>query len=102
VVKQVVCDRGKRTSGESATMAIALGIFGLPAPKTPPAAQRSRRHGARSGQSSLLRQAFPISRNAMPWPAVRFMVDVILTHNTPPVLATKHATSLIPIVFAIG
>jgi putative tryptophan/tyrosine transport system substrate-binding protein len=31
---------------------------------------------------------------------VRFKVDVILTHNTPPVLAAKQATSVIPIVFA--
>ena len=31
---------------------------------------------------------------------VRLKVDVILTHNTPPVLAAKHATSVIPIVFA--
>jgi hypothetical protein len=27
-------------------------------------------------------------------------VDVILTHTTPPVLAAKQATSIIPIVFA--
>jgi putative ABC transport system substrate-binding protein len=31
---------------------------------------------------------------------VRLKVDVILTHNTPPALAAKQATSLIPIVFA--
>ena len=31
---------------------------------------------------------------------VRLKVDVILTHNTPPVLAAKRATSQIPIVFA--
>jgi putative tryptophan/tyrosine transport system substrate-binding protein len=31
---------------------------------------------------------------------VRLKVDVILTHNTPPVLAAKQATSSIPIVFA--
>src|SRR5262245_60275950 len=31
---------------------------------------------------------------------VRQKVDVILTHNTPPVLAAKQATSIIPIVFA--
>jgi ABC-type uncharacterized transport system substrate-binding protein len=31
---------------------------------------------------------------------VRLKVDVILTHNTPPVLAVKQATSVIPIVFA--
>ena len=31
---------------------------------------------------------------------VRLEVDVILTHNTPPVLAAKEATSVIPIVFA--
>jgi ABC-type uncharacterized transport system substrate-binding protein len=31
---------------------------------------------------------------------VRLNVDVILTHNTPPTLAAKQATSLIPIVFA--
>ena len=31
---------------------------------------------------------------------VRLKVDVILTHNTPPVLAAKEATSVIPIVFA--
>jgi putative tryptophan/tyrosine transport system substrate-binding protein len=31
---------------------------------------------------------------------VRLKVDVILTHNTPPVLAAKQATSFIPIVFA--
>jgi putative ABC transport system substrate-binding protein len=31
---------------------------------------------------------------------VRLQVDVILTHNTPPVLAAKQATSVIPIVFA--
>ena len=31
---------------------------------------------------------------------VRLKVDVILTHNTLPVLAAKQATSLIPIVFA--
>jgi putative ABC transport system substrate-binding protein len=31
---------------------------------------------------------------------VRLKVDVILTHNTPPTLAAKQATSLIPIVFA--
>ena len=31
---------------------------------------------------------------------VRRKVNVILTHNTPPVLAAKQATSTIPIVFA--
>jgi putative tryptophan/tyrosine transport system substrate-binding protein len=31
---------------------------------------------------------------------VRLRVDVILTHNTPPTLAAKRATSVIPIVFA--
>jgi putative tryptophan/tyrosine transport system substrate-binding protein len=31
---------------------------------------------------------------------VRLKVDVILAHNTPPVLAAKQATSVIPIVFA--
>jgi putative ABC transport system substrate-binding protein len=31
---------------------------------------------------------------------VRLKVDVILTHNTPPTLAAKQATSAIPIVFA--
>jgi putative tryptophan/tyrosine transport system substrate-binding protein len=31
---------------------------------------------------------------------VRLNVDVILTHNTPPTLAAKRATSVIPIVFA--
>jgi putative tryptophan/tyrosine transport system substrate-binding protein len=31
---------------------------------------------------------------------VRLKVDVILTHNTPPVFAAKQATSVIPIVFA--
>jgi len=31
---------------------------------------------------------------------VRLKVDVILTHNTPPVRAAKEATSIIPIVFA--
>ena len=31
---------------------------------------------------------------------VRLNVDVILTHNTPPPLAAKQATSVIPIVFA--
>ena len=31
---------------------------------------------------------------------VRLKVDLILTHNTPPVLAAKRATSVIPIVFA--
>src|SRR6516164_2098536 len=31
---------------------------------------------------------------------VRLKVDLILTHNTPPVLAAKQATSVIPIVFA--
>src|SRR5215831_6506661 len=31
---------------------------------------------------------------------IRLKVDVILTHNTPPVLAAKQATSIIPIVFA--
>jgi putative tryptophan/tyrosine transport system substrate-binding protein len=31
---------------------------------------------------------------------VRLKVDVILTHNTPPTLAAKRATSAIPIVFA--
>src|SRR5262249_13603713 len=31
---------------------------------------------------------------------VRLKVDVILTHNTPPVLAAKQTTSVIPIVFA--
>ena len=30
---------------------------------------------------------------------VRLKVDVILTHNTPPILAAKQATSVIPIVF---
>jgi putative tryptophan/tyrosine transport system substrate-binding protein len=33
---------------------------------------------------------------------VRLKVDVILTHNTPPVLAAKQATSVIPIVFAVA
>src|SRR5437667_4703510 len=31
---------------------------------------------------------------------VRLKVDVILAHNTPPLVAAKHATSVIPIVFA--
>src|SRR5947207_1460076 len=31
---------------------------------------------------------------------VRLKVDVILTHNTSPILAAKQATSVIPIVFA--
>jgi putative tryptophan/tyrosine transport system substrate-binding protein len=31
---------------------------------------------------------------------VRLKVDVILTHNTPPALAAKQATTVIPIVFA--
>jgi ABC-type uncharacterized transport system substrate-binding protein len=31
---------------------------------------------------------------------VRLRVDLILTHNTPPTLAAKRATSVIPIVFA--
>jgi putative ABC transport system substrate-binding protein len=31
---------------------------------------------------------------------VRLKVDVIVTHNTPPALAVKQATSVIPIVFA--
>ena len=31
---------------------------------------------------------------------VRLKVDVIVTHNTPPPLAAKQATSVIPIVFA--
>ena len=31
---------------------------------------------------------------------VQLKVDVILTHTTPPVLAAKQATSVIPIVFA--
>jgi putative tryptophan/tyrosine transport system substrate-binding protein len=31
---------------------------------------------------------------------VRLKVNVILTHNTPPVIAAKQATSVIPIVFA--
>src|SRR5215472_7746241 len=31
---------------------------------------------------------------------VRLKVDVIVTHNTPPTLAAKRATSVIPIVFA--
>jgi putative tryptophan/tyrosine transport system substrate-binding protein len=31
---------------------------------------------------------------------VRLKVDVILTHNTPPVLAAKQATSVFPIAFA--
>jgi putative ABC transport system substrate-binding protein len=31
---------------------------------------------------------------------VRLKVDLILTHNTPPTLAAKQATSVIPIVFA--
>src|SRR2546430_16152378 len=31
---------------------------------------------------------------------VRLKVDVILTHNTPTVLASKQATSVIPIAFA--
>jgi putative tryptophan/tyrosine transport system substrate-binding protein len=31
---------------------------------------------------------------------VRLKVDVIVTHNTPPALAAKQATSVIPIVFA--
>src|SRR6266545_7285800 len=31
---------------------------------------------------------------------VRLKVDVILTHNTPPTLAARRATSVIPIVFA--
>jgi putative ABC transport system substrate-binding protein len=31
---------------------------------------------------------------------VRLKVDVILTHNTPPTIAAKQATSVIPIVFA--
>jgi putative tryptophan/tyrosine transport system substrate-binding protein len=31
---------------------------------------------------------------------VKLKVDVILTHNTPPVFSAKQATSTIPIVFA--
>ena len=33
---------------------------------------------------------------------VRLKVDVILTHNTLPVLAAKQATSVIPIVFGVA
>src|SRR5215471_801751 len=33
------------------------------------------------------------------WAEGRIKVDVIVTHNTPPILAAKQATSVIPIVF---
>jgi len=33
---------------------------------------------------------------------IRLKVDVIVTHNTPPVIAAKQATSVIPIVFALA
>ena len=33
---------------------------------------------------------------------VRLKVDVIVTHSTAPVVAAKQATSVIPIIFAVG
>ena len=66
--------------------------------------QRLRELGWRDGDNVTIEYRWAEGRNErfteIAAEFVRFKVDVIVTHNTPPVLAAKQATSVIPIVFA--
>jgi putative ABC transport system substrate-binding protein len=66
--------------------------------------QRLRELGWRDGDNVTIEYRWAEGRNErfteIAAEFVRFKVDVIVTHNTPPVLAAKQATSIIPIVFA--
>src|SRR5262245_65069927 len=67
-------------------------------------AQRLRELGWSEGRTVTLEYRWAEGRSER-YPEIatefiRMKVDVILTHNTPTVLATKQATSTIPIVFA--
>ena len=66
--------------------------------------QRLRELGWRDGDNVTIEYRWAGGRNErfaeIAAEFVRLKVDVIVTHNTPPVLAAKQATSVIPIVFA--
>jgi len=66
--------------------------------------QRLRELGWRDGDNVTIEYRWAQGRNErfteIAAEFVRLKVDVIVTHNTPPVLAAKQATSIIPIVFA--
>ena len=66
--------------------------------------QRLRELGWNEGRNVAIEYRWAVGRSErfaeIAAEFVRLKVDVILTHNTPPVLAAKQATSVIPIVFA--
>jgi putative ABC transport system substrate-binding protein len=66
--------------------------------------QRLREHGWFDGRTVAIEYRWAEGRNErfaeIAAEFVRLKVDVIVTHNTPTVLAAKQATSVIPIVFA--
>jgi len=66
--------------------------------------QRLRELGWRDGDNVTIEYRWAQGRNErfteIAAEFVRLKVDVIVTHNTPPVLAAKQATSVIPIIFA--
>jgi ABC transporter substrate binding protein len=66
--------------------------------------QRMRDHGWIDGRNLTIEYRWAEGRSErfaeFAAEFVRLKVDVILTHNTPPVIAAKQATSVIPIVFA--
>ena len=62
--------------------------------------QRLRELGWTEGRNVTIEYRWAEGRSERFAEFVRLKVDVILTHNTPPVLAAKQATSVIPIVFA--
>jgi len=62
--------------------------------------QRLRELGWIEGRTVAIEYRWAEGRSERFAEFVRQKVDVILTHNTPPVLAAKQATSVIPIVFA--
>jgi putative ABC transport system substrate-binding protein len=66
--------------------------------------QRLRQLGWNEGRNVAIEYRWADGRNErfaeIAGEFVRLKVDLILTHNTPPVLAAKQATTVIPIVFA--
>jgi putative ABC transport system substrate-binding protein len=66
--------------------------------------QRLRELGWNEGRNVAIEYRWADGRNErfaeIAGEFVRLKVDLILTHNTPPVLAAKQATMVIPIVFA--
>ena len=66
--------------------------------------QRLRELGWTEGRNLRIEYRWGVGRNErfaeIAAEFVRLKVDLILTHNTPPTLAAKQATSVLPIVFA--